>query len=449
MERQGRPLASYPRYGAARLSDGHDRRPGPVHLLIPEDILNEIGDIDSVKLYSPEQYRVSATTKPAANEESIKKAAEMLVNANLVSIHVGNGGERAEAGREVLELAEYLGMPITKTARGMSVTPCGHPLAVSSLSLGGVVAHIQADLLLVVGTRLGEMAAFGKPPVWGDPAAAKTVQIDIEPTNIGLNRPVDLGLVGDAKVVLRQLIEAVKVLTGPREPHAKIAEFKGYEAEWRADLDKRADEFQNPLNVGSVVRECNRFFPKDSIMALDGGNTSWWGFHYHVIRSERSMIHSSNYGHLGTGLPYAIGAKLAHPDKIVYAINGDSAFNFNIQELETSLRENLPVINLVMVDGAYGMEKLAQRRSWGREAPWFGVYNAEEIRYDKICEAVGGHGEFVTKASEIAQALERSGKSGKVSVIHCVIDPDSNVWPPGIEAWNAMRSGKVAELFES
>jgi len=422
-------------------------RPGPVHLLIPQDILDGYGDFGSVKLIEPEKYRATAMARQTANPDLIQRAAQLITQANLVSIHVGNGCERAEAGEEVRELAEYIGMPVTKTARGSSVIPCSHPLAVNSMCAGGAMAHIEADVLLVVGTRMGEMSAFGKPPLWADESTAKTIQIDAEPTNIGLNRPVDVGLVGDAKAVLRQLIEAVKGMSDPKPAHEKVAIYKKIEADWRKGLDDIADQNQDPMCIGAVIRECNRFYGDDAILSIDGGNTSWWSFHYHRARAERSTVHSSVYGHLGTGLPYALGAKLAYPDKPVHCISGDSAFNFNIQELETAVRENLPVVCLVMVDGAWGMEKTAQRRTWGREAPWFHTHNLEEIRYDKVCESVGGHGEYVTRASEIRAALERSVASNKVSVIHCVIDPDSNVWPPGIEAWNALRAGRAADLF--
>jgi len=292
---------------------------------------------------------------------------------------------------------------------------------------------------------MGELSNFGQPPLWGDPASSKTIQIDSEPNNIGLNRPVDIGLVGDARAVLRQLISAVGELTGPRAPHEKIEGYKAIEAQWRQGLDDVADQMQDPMCVGAAVRECNRFFGEDAIFSLDGGNTNWWGIQYANARRERSVLQSSNYGHLGTGLPYALGAKLAFPERPVCCVTGDSAFSFNIQEIETAVRENLPVVCVVMVDGAWGMEKTAQRRTWGREAPWFKVFNAEEIRYDKVCESMGGHGEFVSSAAEMKPALERSVASGKVSVIHCVIDPESNVWPPGIEAWNALRGGKVAE----
>ncbi len=424
-------------------------RPGPVNLLIPQDILDQTGDLDAVELVEPERYRFSAMGKQTANEDAIRHAADLLVNATQVGIHVGNGCERAEAGREVRALAEHLGMPITKSARGAAVVPCDHPQVIQTLSPGALLSHTQADVLLIVGTRLGEMAAFGQPPFWPDTDSTKTIQIDSEPTHIGVNRPVDVGLVGDAKVVLQQLIDAVKLLCEPRGMHPAVSQYKVLEAQWRQNLDEVADSMQEPMCIGAAVRECDRFFGDDVIVALDGGNTSWWGFHYLRARSERSLVHSTVYGHLGTGLPYALGAKLAHPDRPVYCISGDSAFGFNMQELETSLREGLPVTCIVMVDGAWGMEKTAQRRTWGREAPWFHTNHLEEVRYDRLCESVGGHGEYVTRASDLKPALERASASGKTTVVHCVIDPDSNVWPPGIEAWVALRSGKTTEFLVS
>jgi acetolactate synthase-1/2/3 large subunit len=424
-------------------------RPGPVNLVIPQDILDQTGDFDSVELVEPERYRFSAMGKQTANEDAIRVAAELLTSATLVGIHVGNGCERAEAGEEVRALAEHLGMPITKTARGSAVVPCDHPQVIQTLSPGALLSHTQADVLLIVGTRLGEMSAFGQPPFWPDTKSAKTIQIDSEPTHIGVNRPVDVGLVGDAKAVLQQLLEAVKSRCEPRELHPAVPQFKALEAQWRQNLDEVADGMQEPMCVGAAVRECNRFFGDDVIVALDGGNTSWWGFHYLRARTERSFVHSTVYGHLGTGLPYALGAKLAHPDRPVYCISGDSAFGFNVQELETSIRENLPVTCIVMVDGAWGMEKAAQKRSFGREVPWFHMNLHEEVRYDRLCESLGGHGEYVTRASDLKPALERASASGKTTVIHCAIDPDSNIWPPGLEAWVALRSGKTTEFLMS
>jgi acetolactate synthase-1/2/3 large subunit len=175
---------------------------------------------------------------------------------------------------------------------------------------------------------------------------------------------------------------------------------------------------------------------------MDGGNTTLWDIHYHVARLQRTVMYSMNYGHLGTGLPYAIGAKLARPDLPVYCVTGDSAFGFNIQELETAVRNNVPVIMIVAVDGAFGMEKTAQQRMFGRPADWFGHDHAP-VRYDQVAVAMGCHGEFVSKGSEVKAAIERALASGKPAVIHAEVDPEANVDPPGNWLWTAARTGKL------
>lgn len=422
-------------------------RPGPVHLLIPQDVLDGYGDEESIEIQAPERYRASATVRGAADPEMVRQAAQMLVDAQLVNLHAGNGAERSGAGSEITALTEYLGMPLTTSARAQGLMPASHPMALHMSSPGAALAHAESDTFLIIGTRLGELVAFGKAPIWGNPEKTKTIQIDTEGTNIGLNRPVDIALVGDAKIVVTQLLQEIKTLTDAREPHPKIAEYRGYQEEWRKGLYSIVEQYGEKMCVGTLVKACDEYFDDQSILTVDGGNTQWWTLNSHFAQASRSTLSSGQYGHLGSGLPYAIGAKLAQPEKQVYCITGDSAFAFNIQELETAARENLPVIVLVAVDGAWGMEKTAQKRSWGREAPWFCTENSE-VRYDKVCEAMGGHGEYVATSSELKSALDRAIASGKPAVLHCVIDPDSNIQPPGIEVWNALRAGKAAELLK-
>jgi acetolactate synthase I/II/III large subunit len=421
-------------------------RPGPVHLLVPQDVLDRYGERDSVEIYPPEKYRASAMTRGAADPDLVREAAELLVGSDLVNLHAGNGAERGGAGGAVTALAEYLGMPLTTSSRAQGLMPSSHPMALHMASPGSRLAHAESDTLLVIGTRLGELVGFGKAPIWGDPATTKTIQIDIEATNIGLNRPVDIALVGDAKVVAEQLLAEIKTLVDPRAPHSKIAEYRGYQDQWRAGLDSIVAGYGEAMCVGTLVKTCDEFFDEQSILTVDGGNTQWWTLNAHFAQAERATISSGQFGHLGSGFPYAIGAKLAAPDKTVYCITGDSAFAFNLQELETAVREKLPVVVLVSVDGAWGMEKTAQARTWGREAPWFCIEHSP-VRYDKVCEAMGGHGEYVAKASELVPALARAVASGKPAVLHCVIEPESNIQPPGIEVWNALRAGKAAELL--
>ncbi len=416
-------------------------RPGPTHLLIPEDIIAKKEDENLAAIWPPERYRVleGATADPV----SIQKAAEMIANADLVNIHCGNGAERAGAGNEVRQLAEYLGCPVTATIRARGIISDEHELAFHPTCLSRIAANSQADLVLAVGTRLGELNMWGRPPMFGEPDKQRLIQIDTEPGNIGLNRPVDVPLIGDAKKILVQLLEAVSALMEKRPLHAKIAEYRAIQDEWRKELDgNMTDTKRNPMLTGQILTVCNDVFDENAIFVMDGGNTTLWDIHYHVARSQRSVIYSMNYGHLGTGLPYALGAKLAFPDRQVFCVTGDSAFGFNIQELETAVRNALAVIIIVAVDGAYGMEKSAQLRQFGRDAAWFGHDHAP-VRYDQIGVAMGCHGEYVETGDEVRPALERAVASGKPAVIHAVVDPDANVDPPGNWLWAAARTGKM------
>ena len=416
-------------------------RPGPTHIVIPEDIISARGEEESVEIWAPEKYRVMEGAP--ADPSGIRQAAKMLVEAGLVNIHCGNGAERADAGEEVRQLAEHLGCPVTNTIRARGIIPDEHELCFHPTCMSRLAANGQADVVLAVGTRLGELNMWGRPPMFGEFDKQRLIQIDTEPTHIGLNRPADLPLVGDAKKTLGQLLEAVRELTPKREPHAKIAELRTLQDDWQKELDQAVTDMDcNPMLTGQILKICNDFFTEDAIFVMDGGNTTLWDIHYHVARTPRSVIYSMNYGHLGTGLPYALGAKLAFPQRPVYCVTGDSAFGFNMQELETAVRNKLPVVIIVAVDGAYGMEKSAQLRQFGREADWFGHDHAP-VRYDQVGTAMGCHGEYVETAAELKPALERAVASGKPAVIHATVDPVANIDPPGGWLWAAARTGKM------
>jgi acetolactate synthase-1/2/3 large subunit len=416
-------------------------RPGPTHILIPEDILNERNEASADQIWASKKYRVM--TKLPADPAALAQAADLLAAADFINIHCGNGAERAGAGEAVREMAEYLNAAVTHTIRARGLVSDDHELVFHPTCLSRIMANSQADVVLAVGSRLGELNMWGRPPMFGNADQQQLIQIDTEPTHMGLNRPVDVALVGDADVVLTQLLEAVKNRTQKRNPHPKIAELRAVQADWQKELDDAvADMERAPMLSGQILKVCNHFFPHDAVMVMDGGNTTLWSIHYHVARTQRSVVYSMNYGHLGTGLPYAIGAKLARPEKTVYCVTGDSAFGFNLQELETAVRHQLPVIIIVAVDGAYGMEKSAQRRAFGREAEWFGHDHAP-VRYDRVAMAMGCHGEFVEKGLEIQPALERAVKSGQPAVIHAAVDPVANIDPPGLWLWVAARTGKI------
>src|SRR3989304_1980225 len=172
-------------------------RPGPVHIDVPEDLLLARGEGDSAAIWKREEYR--STVRAPADPGLVRRAAETLVDARMPLLHCGGGTQRSGAGAEARALAEYLGCPVTTGAGSRGIVPDGHPLVtqpVSPASAGGVRAG---------GARFGELDFGGRPPVWGDSARQKVIQVDADATNIGLNRPVELALVGDAKAVLGQL----------------------------------------------------------------------------------------------------------------------------------------------------------------------------------------------------------------------------------------------------
>ena len=413
-------------------------RPGPVHIEFPEDLLSQKGDLDSVALWAVDS---DAAMRSGADPAQVRRAAELLVKAEFPLIHAGGGAQRSGAGEQVRALAEHLGCPVTTGAGSRGLVTDGHPLVFQPVSTAAVMAKNTADVVLAVGTRFGELDFWGKPPVWGDARRQTIVQVDADPRSVGLNRPAEVGLVGDAATVVGQILEAVRELTPARPENPKLAAVHAADDQWREGIDARlADQSHRPMVPGQIFTVTNDFFPADSIAVLDGGNTCVWAAHHLKVRSPRGMLWTSNAGHLGTGLPFAIGAKIAAPERPVFCVSGDSAFRFNMQELETAVRHKLDITVIIAVDGAWGMEKSAQRRVWGREADWFGSEHSP-VRFDEVARAMGCHGEYAETAGELREALERSAGIGKPVVIHAAVDPVENENPPGLALWAAARSG--------
>lgn len=414
-------------------------RPGPVHIEFPEDLLMQKGELESAAIWPRDTYR--GVGRAPADPEMIRRAAEMLVEARLPLIHCGGGTQRSGAGAELRALAEHLGCPVTTGAGSRGIVPDGHPLVTQPVSTASAMVKNMADVVLAVGTRFGELDFWGKPPVWGDASRQKVIQADIDPRCIGLNRPVDIALVGDARAVAGQLLDAVKELTPQREINEQMTAVRSVDEQWRQGMNERvADMERRPMVPGQIFTVLNDFAPPNAITALDGGNTCVWAAHYLQVREPRGMLWTSNAGHLGTGLPFAIGAKIVAPERPVFLVSGDSAFRFNMQELETAARYKLPIVIIVAVDGAYGMEKSAQARVFGREAPWFGSDHAP-VRFDQVARAMGCHGEYVDSAIDLKPALERAAAAGGPAVIHAAVDPVENTNPPGLALWAAARSG--------
>jgi len=265
---------------------------------------------------------------------------------------------------------------------------------------------------------------------WGDPSQQKFIQIDISGDIIGLNRPVDVGIVGDAKSTLRVLLETIKKYTPRRKEHKSLQDYKQVEKMWLEGFKEMSHSDSVPIHPLRLIREVREFFPRDAITVVDGGNTAVWCLYLNRVYEPNTYLScaSGDSGHLGAGIPYAIAAKLAAPSKQVYCISGDGSFGFNIQELETASRLKLPVIFIVANDLAWGMIKSGQTLAYSKK--YIGV-DLSDIRYDKVAQAMNCYGERVVEPSEIKPALQRAVDSGLPAVLDVEIDRD--VTPPDFE----------------
>jgi acetolactate synthase-1/2/3 large subunit len=358
-----------------------------------------------------------------------------LVAAARPLIHPGGGVLRSGAWAEVRELAEYLSAPVTTSQGACGVMPEDHPLCLIAGGYGALGAQAAADVILLIGGRLGDVDFWGQPPFWGEPEQQQLIQIDIEPQNVALNRPVDLALIGDAQATLRALITAVQRLSAPMPERPDMAEYRATQAAWLAPFEEQAACDKKPIHPLRLIRDVRAFFPRDAIGVVDGGNTNVWAHYLNRAYTPRAFLWAADSGQLGTGLPYAIGAKLAQPDRQVYAICGDGAFGLNMQELETAARLNLPLVVIIANDGQWGMIKGAQLAAY--DARYIGV-DFSDVRYDEVARAMGCYGERVEDPKAITPALERAVKSGKPAVIDVLVDRWANLTPPDLENLDAV-----------
>ncbi|WP_287155148.1 thiamine pyrophosphate-binding protein [Candidatus Solincola tengchongensis] len=401
-------------------------RPGPVHLDFNVDVLFQNGEIDEKVFLPPERYRTEV--RPCGDPEAVDRAVEMLLSAEKPLIHAGGGVMRSKAWDEVRELAEYLQIPVTTSVSGRGTLPEDHPLLLLPKGMGAIMAESTSDLVLNVGCTMSELDFWGQPNMWGDPSTQKFIYVDIDPANIGLNREFDLGIVGDAKAVLRQIIERVKKETGPVEgPRDFMAGYRELEEQALSSYEEMARSDAKPIHPLRLVTEAVEFLGRDGILVMDGGNTALWTNIAGRVYHPRSYLFAEGTGQLGVGIGFAMGAKLTNPDRPVYIIHGDGSFMINCQDIETAVRYKLPIIDIIANDSAWGMIKGAQHAAFGQR--YCGV-EFGEIRHDLLAEAMGARGIRVESPDEIRPALEEAAASDRPTVIDAVVDKEANLDVP-------------------
>tara|TARA_R110002110_G_scaffold79732_5_gene208054 strand:+ start:7196 stop:8941 length:1746 start_codon:yes stop_codon:yes gene_type:complete len=425
-------------------------RPGVVHMTVPEDIMNGNFDTEPPVLV-PAEYRRTRPLEPDRAE--VKEAADMLLAAEQPMIHAGSGVLHARAFEELRAVADALSAPVTTSWAGRAVIDERADVAIP-MNLVGVVNKVrnEADLVLALGTRFGETDWWGKAPYWRKPGEQKLIQVDIDEERIGVNKPVTLAVLADARAFLAALAAELVSRGDLPRTEARRKALDGYveaKNEFRATgagpiLETPAD----PLHSAWVPIIAQDVLGDDAVVIADGGNTTVWAGAFHEVRRPCSHLSTYKFGMLGAGIGQTLGAKVACPDRPVYCIIGDGAMGFHCQEIETAVRNKLAVIFIVLCDRQWGMVKFNQcmalnpqgmkeRRSLSSNE----TINTDfsEIRFDMLAEAMGAHGERVSKIDDLAGALQRAADSGKCAIVHVDVDPVVHMWAPNLDTFKEMH----------
>ena len=407
--------ARYPEIVSTAYRQATTGRPGPVYVDCGADVLYEMVEEEQ----AVKATRAAKRSRPAAEPGAAKEAVEILAKAERPIIVAGGGAFFSGAAPELERFVDVTNIPFYTAPMSRGLVPEDHLV---SFQAARSTAMREADVVLVVGTRLNWMLLYGSR----FSSDAKIIQIDIEAAEIGHNRSVDLGIVGDAKAVMAQMVA---------EAEAQESKFAGaLESPWishlREDEERRATQMAPVLNSDQVpihplrlCKEIREFLPRDAILSVDGNEILHMGRQTIPTYFPGHRLNSGVTGTMGVGLPYGIGAQIAKPDKQVLVLHGDGSMGMNAMEIDTAVRHNLPVVTVISNNAGWTARTPGQRKP-GRELGF--------TSFDGMAEALGAYGERVEDPNQIKPALDRAFSSGKAAVINVIVEPTaggvSNAW---------------------
>ena len=408
-------------------------RKGPVHIDLAQDVIR--AEIEA-EIRPPEKYRPMGRTRGDA--ELTKQAANLLVKATSPAIMSGGGIIASGATSELLEIATLLGTPVATTAMGKGSFPEDHPLAVGVVGLFGqdvansVFREDKTDVLLAIGSIFHQMTTAGWVRDFG---GQKIIQIDTDPTEIGKNYPFEIGIVGDAKAVLQDLIDQVKALM-LRLPPAELKELEERKKVRQREVLALKGELQYyseaislsdavPTKPQRAVRELRKFLDKNAIVLADCGNNLAWVEKYYQTLMPKGFIADGGHTAMGFSVAASIGVKLGAPDRQVVDVVGNASFTMLCKEVNTASAYKIPVVWFILNDGNLGMIIQGQKFGYGAWEPErYIVTQSYVMDFVKFAEACHAYGQLVERPTEIKDALKNAFDSGKPSIIDVRIDPE-------------------------
>jgi acetolactate synthase I/II/III large subunit len=402
-------------------------RPGPVHVDLPKDVLMKQADFE----YPDTVHLRSYNPTYEGHSGQIRKAAKAILRAKRAVLYVGGGVIASDAAAELRELAELTRIPVTTTVMAMGAFPSDHPLSMSMLGMHGGYAPNMAvynsDCLIAVGARFDDRVT-GKIEFFSP--QAEIIHIDIDPSSISKNVKVHIPIVGDARRVLTRLREAL-LEEGAGESAAAVREAREswlkQIVQWQTKHPFRYDWDDELIKPQYVVEEISNLTRGEAIVVTGVGQHQMWAAQFYRFRHPRHWLTSGGLGTMGYGLPAAMGAQVARPDRLVVLVDGDGSFVMNSQELATIVENQLPIKTVIINNGGHGMVRQWQDVIYGGR--FCSIDLSASPDFVKLAEAYGAVGIRATKPNEVVPALEKAFATPGPVVVDVMVDKDEYCFP--------------------
>lgn len=401
-------------------------RPGPVLVDIPKDVLNQPTHWSEPSLAGLPGYKPTREGHP----KQIKAAIDLIESAERPVLYVGGGVINAGASAELAEFAVAVNAPVVTTLMARGAFPDDHPLALGMSGMHGTypatTAIQKADVLVSLGARFDDRVT-GKVDAFAP--HAKVIHVDVDPAEIGKVRKAEVPIVGDARLILRALLDRVLSLRDAADAPRRQEWFDQLDS-WRKSHPLSYDQDPDgPIKTQHFIERLHALTNGEAVVTAGVGQHQMWASQFWRFSRPRSWINSGGLGTMGFAVPAAIGAKAARPDDLVYALDGDGCFQMTFQELITAATEGIPVKVAVFNNGGYGMVKQWQSLFYqGRiSATSLGTTIPD---YPNLAEAMGCVGLRVTHADQIDVTIEKSlSVNDRPVVVEVVTDPDEMCFP--------------------
>jgi acetolactate synthase-1/2/3 large subunit len=402
-----------PEFIAAAMRLAFSGRRGPVHLTIPIDIQEQSVDENDVVFIEPDGYRPKAAV--LTDFELVRRAVALLRGAQKPLIVAGGAAGYTLSGDALQRFIETTRLPVVTEEQSRGLVSDDHPYVFGYFERGlnRAAAKVrEADVVMLLGRKQDFIIGFCRPPHVA--ANAKIIQIDPSPLEIGRNRGVDVGMIGDITAVLEQMTkEAANYQWNQLEWIDELRAARAAQAEWAEKLAQPA----TPMHALFVHKTVKSILRSDDCLVFDGGDFCHFGRSYLPALKPKRWFNVSSLGMLGSSLPTALAAKVAYPDSRVFMLSGDGAFGFNAMEFDTAVRHKLNIVATLGNDSAWGIDRQIQLGLYGRSV----ATDLLQTRYDQMVQGLGGYGEFVERPEDLEPALKRGLASGKPALLNVAV----------------------------